>query len=303
MKEIELEIGFTTPAFLGNASQNSQWRTPPFKALLRQWWRVVKAKDAGYDHKKLLIAENELFGTAADGGKSTSSALRLKLSNWAIGKLTDVAQGERVKHPEVKDNKGQLVPIGSNLYLGYGPVTTKGLKDGNRAIAPADETAKLWLGFPDQFYQEIKETIQLIAWFGTLGSRSRNGWGSLSVKSPKGVELKPLTAEALSPYCRDLPSSLALDWAHAVGKDANGPLVWKTGAKATWQEIMKELAETKIAFRTNFKFSGGGSHSETQKRHIISYPVTKHGLNGLGNSARLANQIRFKIEKTATDEY
>jgi hypothetical protein len=34
-------VSFTTPAFLGDAEQNGQWRTPPFKALLRQWWRVA----------------------------------------------------------------------------------------------------------------------------------------------------------------------------------------------------------------------------------------------------------------------
>lgn len=34
-------VRFTTPAFLGNAEQAGQWRTPPFKALLRQWWRCA----------------------------------------------------------------------------------------------------------------------------------------------------------------------------------------------------------------------------------------------------------------------
>ena len=34
-------LRFLTPAFLGNADQNGQWRTPPIKALLRQWWRVA----------------------------------------------------------------------------------------------------------------------------------------------------------------------------------------------------------------------------------------------------------------------
>ena len=36
-------LSFNTPAFLGNADQQAQWRTPPIKALIRQWWRVVKA--------------------------------------------------------------------------------------------------------------------------------------------------------------------------------------------------------------------------------------------------------------------
>lgn len=39
------QLSFTTPAFLGNAGQDAQWRTPPVKALLRQWWRVAWAAE------------------------------------------------------------------------------------------------------------------------------------------------------------------------------------------------------------------------------------------------------------------
>ena len=34
MQQMSYEVSFLTPAFLGNAEQNGQWRTPPFKALL-----------------------------------------------------------------------------------------------------------------------------------------------------------------------------------------------------------------------------------------------------------------------------
>ena len=75
MRELTYQVSFNTPAFLGNAEQQAQWRTPPFKALLRQWWRVVKAPhpDVGYDYLKLLKLENEIFGSAGDddsGGRS-----------------------------------------------------------------------------------------------------------------------------------------------------------------------------------------------------------------------------------------
>ncbi len=303
MKEIELEIGFTTPAFLGNANQDSQWRTPPFKALLRQWWRVVKAKEVACDYKKLLVAENELFGKAADEGKSTKSLLRIRLNNWNLGKLDKMTRSETVKHPEVKDNKGQVGAIGANLYLGYGPITTKGIKNESNAITPVNESATIWLGFPDQFHEEITQTIHLMSWFGTLGSRSRNGWGSMVINKPIGMDLKPLNHKNLMEYCRNFSACIASDWANAVGKDTNGPLVWQTEPKGTWEEVMKELAEVKIAFRTHFKFDGGGTHQDTQKRHVISYPVTKYDLSGLKNNARLANQIRFKVEKTTTGAY
>ena len=45
MIERSYHLTFNTPAFLGNAEQAGQWRTPPIKALLRQWWRVVYAAE------------------------------------------------------------------------------------------------------------------------------------------------------------------------------------------------------------------------------------------------------------------
>jgi CRISPR-associated protein Cmr1 len=45
MTQLRYRLTFLTPAFLGNAEQSAQWRTPPIKALLRQWWRVVYAGD------------------------------------------------------------------------------------------------------------------------------------------------------------------------------------------------------------------------------------------------------------------
>ena len=41
-------VSFNTPAFLGNAEQQGQWRTPPIKALIRQWWRVAYAAEHGH---------------------------------------------------------------------------------------------------------------------------------------------------------------------------------------------------------------------------------------------------------------
>ena len=47
-ERLELWVHFNTPAFLGGADQSSEWRTPPFKNLLREWWRVVKAAELSW---------------------------------------------------------------------------------------------------------------------------------------------------------------------------------------------------------------------------------------------------------------
>lgn len=62
MQTLTYQVGFNTPTFLGNAEQQAQWRTPPFKALLRQWWRVVKAPEA--DSTSINFGIREHFGHA-----------------------------------------------------------------------------------------------------------------------------------------------------------------------------------------------------------------------------------------------
>lgn len=37
MKRVEYTVHVTTPAFLGNAEQSAQWRTPPVKAVTWSW--------------------------------------------------------------------------------------------------------------------------------------------------------------------------------------------------------------------------------------------------------------------------
>lgn len=297
MMEITLNVSFNTPAFLGNATQEAQWRTPPFKALLRQWWRVVKAKDVNYDHNKLLVFENELFGKAAEKGKlSNKSVLRLRLNNWQIGTAQSITNTKSLRL------RASGPPVLVNSYMGYGPVSHRS-NETRRSIAPESESAELWLGFPMRYKEEIAETIQLMAWFGTLGSRSRNAWGSLNIISAVGVELKALTKANLEIYSRHFDECLNTDWAHAIGYDKNGLLVWKTSPKSSWNEVMADLASIKMKFRNNFPFTRTGTHNNPEKRHVIAYPVTKHPLQGLGNSARLANSLRFKIIKEEKQYY
>jgi CRISPR/Cas system CMR-associated protein Cmr1 (group 7 of RAMP superfamily) len=53
MQTFSYLIRFVAPAFLGNADQDGQWRTPSIKALLRQWWRSSRtncARSSAFAH-------------------------------------------------------------------------------------------------------------------------------------------------------------------------------------------------------------------------------------------------------------
>lgn len=335
MKELTYRVCFNTPAFLGNADQQAQWRTPPFKALIRQWWRVVQAGTHGYDHAKLRRAEMKLFGAASDDGseKSHRSLVRLRLSSWGAGSLTNwPPDGETVRHPEVKNQQGNLRPVGAELYLGYGPLGFRAggtalnqIRDSEHFRSAIDDKAKadLRLMLPDGHTTQIESAMQLIAWFGTLGSRSRNAWGALQLTHS---HLKPLDRKNLEALgvVRPLTDCLREEWPHAIGIDADKtPLVWRTMPAANWRDAMKTLAQLKIHFRTGSILMSliGKGDGVLAGRQILAYPVTHHAVLGwvdldtktnkpktdrngwLIQGERLANQIRFKVHKRADGQY
>lgn len=321
MRELSYQLSFNTPAFLGNAEQQSQWRTPPFKALLRQWWRVVKAPDVGYDHHELLRLENSLFGSAVDGSGSSKSKVQLRLSAWDVGNLTGLPQMSTHLHPEVKDRQtGQLKAISTAVYLGFGPVTTHGNRN---AIAPGGSPVTFKLRCPEAETETLRKAMQLAAWFGAVGSRARNGWGSLHMEGEGLLGFEGLCDTRLAQQAAPrhlataLNDRLAGEWPHALGLCADArPAVWRVFAEnrlnehkqtvfvgfKDWKSVLERLAALKIGFRTQFKLSDGAPHNRVEDRHVLAYPVTNHGLAGLSN-ARLASQMRFKVAKNKHGQF
>lgn len=323
MRELTYQVSFNTPAFLGNAEQQAQWRTPPFKALLRQWWRVVKAPqlDHPFNVDELRTAENLLFGAASDDGaeKSHRSLVRMRLTKdnsggigWEDGAMKQwPVGGGTVPHPEVK------FPVGSDLYLGFGPIeydkANKSAKLGESKSSGLKRTAiddkakaTLRLMFPTAHQADLSSALQLAAWFGTVGSRSRNGWGALQLQANGDNAIAPISLtrsslESLS-VTRSLTKCLLEDWPHAIGQDGSGPLVWRTRISGDWRQVMRELARIKITFRTQPALSLDGVQEGTfSKRHFLAYPVTHHTVaqwekqGPQGQQGRLANQVRFKL--------
>jgi len=298
MKKLEYQVSFTTPAFLGNAEQNGQWRTPPFKALIRQWWRVAAARACAYNPSRLREAEGQLFGAANDeGGGSQKSQVRLRLGSWSEGKLQGAwGNDPRVNHPEAGPSGRD---VGAHLYLGYGPLTfNQGTALKSNAAIQAGESASLRFAWPDDA-TVVANAIQFMHWFGTLGGRSRNGWGSVALQHESIVAVMPsqsgIQSGLLQSVSRPLTECLDLDWPHAIGRSADGRvLIWKSKEIfGDWRQVMQFLARNKIGFRTTlFPLGAPGRFEE---RHLLAYPVTNHAIQAWGNQARLANQLRFKV--------
>lgn len=324
MQKMKYQVEFLTPAFLGNARQDGQWRTPPFKALLRQWWRVVWAARHGFpeDFAAMRRDEGRLFGNAWIDGDFRKSAVRMRLSKWTTGSLTRNQWGNqeldgKIQHPEVNQ------PVGPLLYLGYGPLKVDPIKKpggrreyatslkGNAAIQ-AGEAADLSIAAPESDVADIRSALALMDAYGTVGGRSRNGWGSFAVEPSNGTP-GPDVARTAPPAdegnavrrcIRPWGEALKLDWPHAIGTDDTGPLVWQTKKMyGDWRDLMRDLAILKIGLRTMFVFPPNARppHPQPLDRHWLSYPITRHGTRQWNRNARLPNSLRFKVRQDPAD--
>jgi len=316
--ELKYTVSFNTPAFLGNAEQQAQWRTPPFKALLRQWWRVVKAPDLNYSVAQLRKAEGELFGYASDSSddteeqrnkdrpKSRQSRLKLRMKDWAPG-LLDNDKWPRTEIKGISVGEGPSIP--ADVYLGFGPILPASKKEnraspslGRKAIDPERATNELRLSFARDIsegqVQEVRKAVALACWFGGIGSRSRNGWGSIKFS---GDNLPPLpkTIDEVSSWLRPLESCFGLDWPHAIGSDRSGPFIWIGKPLRNWREAVFSLATARRQIRSAAKTFGRGE--DISANQLIAYPVTQSNNraweSGREGSERMPSSLRLKVVK------
>ncbi len=285
-------VKFLSPTFLGDAQQNAAWRTPPFKHVLREWWRVAYAAEHGFRNDVAGMRQQEavLFGHAwLENEPAQQSQVRIRLDQWKTGTLTSWSATGNTDHKDVGK------PVGSDLYLGYGPLKfgQGGTALKSNAAIQAGESALLRVAAPASEMPVLEQALLLADRYGAVGGRSRNGWGAL--------ELTPLHAASVAPLTvplRQWQNCLDRDWPHAIGADEKGPLIWQTPVLADWKAAMKRLAEIKIKLRTNFVLTTGMNASRTEERHWLSYPVTHHSVAAWGNNARLPNSLRFKLRHT-----
>lgn len=307
MKELAYELRFTTPAFLGNAEQDGQWRTPPLKALLRQWWRVLKGANARQeDWKAIRAVEGHLFGNAwlkrGDQPLHCKSPIRIRLEHdWSAGTLGAAGWPNDFGRVPTTRAGGNLP---ADLYLGYGPILReRGALKIRTAIGP-DISVQLRLLLPPDSCDEILKTLTLIQWFGAVGSRARNGWGSIHLSSQG--ETPPLSTlrraePLLANVLRNWQECHELDWPHAIGSDVKGPLIWCTEELDNWRKAIGALANVRVAVRRVAK-AIRNQHGHAAALHYLGYPAGTGRQNpwaldvrGERDKLRLASPLRFKV--------
>lgn len=311
MTKLQYTVRFATPAFLGDAEQQAQWRTPPFKALIRQWWRIAQYAKGIHSYEDIREKEGLLFGNAWLAPSSDrrsrhcKSRVTLRLDRWSNGTLDSKTwPGGPMEY--VKTAKNARGEVRADVYLGFGPVIPESKREGRHSITirkaiNTTDHAVLAL-FPAPVATELSEILQLITWFGTIGSRARNGWGSLSLEPLNDISSFSDIPFANDPLLRQVNRNwrdcLKQDWPHAIGSSAGTPLIWKTTPCENWRQAMGRLANIRVHVRQVAKqFKGPAGIGGI---HLLGYPAgSSWNLREIGKEARLGTQLRFKVAKTA----
>lgn len=183
MQRIKATYRVTTPMFLGGAEHQAELRAPSIKGLLRYWWRAL-AWSRIQDVADLRRQESELFGSSDENIGQSKVLLRLTAPQKAPVVM---------KPREVLKDGATVVGEGAR-YLGYGVMeafssTKKGTKAGQltRPCFPVrfDLSVELLMKPTISATQrkQIEESLIAVGLFGGLGSKSRKGYGSLSLQS------------------------------------------------------------------------------------------------------------------------
>lgn len=191
-----------TPMFCGGAGQKAELRLSSFKGALRFWWRSLqwgKVKD----EEELWQKEAELFGVSDQAVGQSKVRMRLvstepKPLPLCPNKLSDKLKGAH--------------------YLGYGVMNIKGeFTQGREAIDGGCFTVELRCGpnLDPSVLDEVQKSLVLLGTVGGLGSKSRKGYGSLTLaelkKGSAALELSHEPTLRLSQIVAALPDGKP-DW-------------------------------------------------------------------------------------------
>jgi len=155
--------------FISGADQTkAELRVPSIKGALRFWWRAINYEE---DPKELLKKESNIFGSSDQ--KVGQSKVKMYISSQNI------------------ETEKQEVPFGQNdweHYVGYGLTDSKDENDKKikRTFIKEGGTFNIELISKDKkTLEEILPALKVFGLIGGLGSRSRRGWGSMTLLNIK----------------------------------------------------------------------------------------------------------------------
>lgn len=168
-----------TPMFAAGSQQSKAELTPTaFKGLLRFWWRALNWSHiflASHQNKEKALKElhkkeGAVFGLAAEKGSQS----RCLVNAVDFKSITANTEKENIKKWQYANNKQ-----GINYLLGQGLYHYK--KGLNRNALTPQQTFNITLTVSSEHETQIVDALKLMGLLGGFGSRSRHGFGSVTL--------------------------------------------------------------------------------------------------------------------------
>ncbi len=177
MQEVTFTLQTVTPLFLAGANpENAELRAPAFRGVMRYWLRALVGRTYSLD--KLIAIEESIFGST-----STGSAIQIRVQQ---------ASKQPISFTEktgVQQRDGTWKATGKGYLLWSMKKSGSEAKNNVKSARwyfPTNTQFTMTLVVRDQESQTVKQAVValwLLTHLGSIGSRSRRGAGSLSVKS------------------------------------------------------------------------------------------------------------------------
>jgi CRISPR-associated protein Cmr1 len=268
METKKFDVEVVTPMFLGGADVDvAELRTPSLKGMLRFWWRVT-CGDISQD--EMIRKESAIFGST-----ETKSSISINI----MPKVALSISKELRQRGSTFKVHGRDVHILD--YLAYGTHTYI-KKQGNvyhkEHITPGN-LFTLRLKYQKKFEEDITRALTWLIHFGGIGSRSRNGFGSMrsNIEEPEincSAGLKSFTA------------------------NSSKTKLFKFSIKHTWHEALSEIG---LSYRTA-RLSLDRSHYCYDRRKLIAAPITVSKVNK-ADLERHAKPYFLHVSKLDTGKY
>jgi len=240
MNSAEFNVEVVTPMFLGGANNtDAELRVPSIKGMLRFWWRATCGIES---LEKMKQKESEIFGST-----DQKASFLLHIVNTSnLNYLLDLKErGARFK---VHGHDVSIID-----YLSYGthkPERGRGNVYHRYHIIPGSSFSLKFRFYNDALKDKVLHAFYFLIACGGLGSRSRNGFGSLHVNDNKMPEYDKLPLSSFSAFSSKVK-------------------LFTFKGQETWHQA---LSEAGLAYR-KAKLCVEQSHSY-DKRKLVVAPIT-----------------------------
>lgn len=327
METIVCKCRVITPMFSSGADQTKcEIRVPEIKAAMRFWWR---AAHSNLGPEELRKKETLIFGGSGDN-EARKSSFTMRVENV---KPIDYGQNDW-KRDAIKVETGKDNPINIFDYLAYGVsirdnvYEKKGDKYYNRItgnyewLDPEKDRKKinkkqnliqrngiapgsifdLVVRFDQQYKDQIMEILSLFSCFGSLGAKSRNGFGKIVIDK---IDEQPFHTDIVELCKKYFGKMEECPTYTAFSKKFS--LFGSNYRYEKWQDALAEIGDAYRMARIGENFKDGllGDHYSGKNRQYIALPLMIDGKlmkeNDVGLD-RMAKQFFMIVEPEKDEE-